>query len=207
MQISGKGGQLKKLVIVLALGFMMVPRAFSFSIITDSDLFYSFFEKPLTIIEFTELKDGTSYDYVQNGSIANRWIISEPECLMSGKGDIHLADRDGRILVRPNAFSDNWSFRVYNISGQESFCEAITWFNQGISSGKLKMTVAAPAGRAAPFVLYTNKGFMGVVPDNPRESVFIFDNFSVVFSFETEFLRTPTTLNSKDAFFAGIKLY
>ena len=95
---------MKKLIIVLALGFIAVPRAFSFSIITDSDLFYSFFEKPLTIIEFTELKDGTSYDYVQNGSIANRWIISEPECLMPGKGDIHLAGRDGRILVRPNAF-------------------------------------------------------------------------------------------------------
>ena len=66
------------------------------------------------------------------------------------------------------------------------------------------MTVVAPSGKSAPFVLYTNKGFMGVVPDNPRETVFIFDNFSVVFSFETEFLRTPTTLNSKETFMAGI---
>lgn len=195
---------MKKLVIVLLLDFMMVAPAFSFSIISDSDLFYSFFEKPMTIIEFTNLKDGTSYDSVQYRNTPNSLIRPEPGCLRFGIGDIQFAGNDGRISVIPNAFSDDWSFKAAGFSGEESICEAITWFNQGISSGKLKMTVVAPAGKSGPFVMYTNKGFMGVVPDNPRETVFIFDNFSVVFSFETEFLRTPTTLNSKDTFVAGI---
>jgi len=48
--------------------------------------------------------------------------------------------------------------------------------------------------------LFTNKGFMGVVPDNPQETVFIFDNFTAVFSFETAFLRPSTTLNTKASF-------
>ena len=40
------------------------------------------------------------------------------------------------------------------------------------------------------------KGFMGVVPDNHQETVFIFDNFSAVFSFETKFSRPSTILNT-----------
>ena len=195
---------MKKLVIVLSLVFMIVAPAFSFSIITDSNWFYSFFEKPMTVIEFTKLKDGTSYDYNRYGNIPSRLTITEPGCLLFGKSDIPSAGSDGRISVRSNAFSDVWSFKATDISGQKFFCDAITWFNHGISSGKLKMTVEAPHGKSAPFVLYTNKGFMGVVPDTPRETVFIFDNFSVVFSFETEFLRTPTTLNSKETFMAKI---
>ena len=202
--LSGKGDQLKKLVIILFLGFMMAPRAFSFSIISDSDLFYSFFEKPMTIIEFTTLKDGTSYDAVQYRNTPHRLLRSQPDCLIFGNSDIYFAGNAGRISVIPDAFSDDWSFKAAGIKAEESICEAIAWFNHGISSGNLKMTVVAPPGKSGPFVLYTNKGFKGVVPDNPQETVFIFENFSVVFSLETEFLRTPATLNSKDKFVAGI---
>ena len=204
IHLGGKGGQLKKTVFILLAGFMIVPRAFSFTIISDSDLFYSFFEKPMTIIEFAYLKDGTTLNSVRNRNSTSNLIRFEPECLLFGRNDIQFAGNAGRISVIPNAFSDDWFFKATGNKEGESICEAIAWFNQGISSGERKMTVIAPPGKSSPFVIYTNKGFKGVVPDNSQETVFIFEDVSVVFSFETEFQKTPTTLNSKDTFVAGI---
>ena len=43
---------------------------------------------------------------------------------------------------------------------------------------------------------------MGVVPDNPQETEFLFDNFSAVFSFETKFFRPSTTLSTTDSLIA-----
>jgi hypothetical protein len=83
-------------------------------------------------------------------------------------------------------------------------CEAVIWFNQGISAGDSVIAVASTTGKSQPFVLYTNKGFMGVVPDSSRETVFIFDNFSAVFSFETDFLRPSTTLNTTASLIAQL---
>jgi hypothetical protein len=78
----------------------------------------------------------------------------------------------------------------------------VIWFNQGISAGVSKITVAKSTGKSEPFVLYTNKGFMGVVPDNHQETLFIFDNFSAIFSFETKFSRSSTILNTSASLIA-----
>ena len=195
---------MKKLILILFISFMMVPRVFSYSIITDPDVFYSFFEKPLTTIEFTNLKDGTFYEKIQYRIKPDTAAVSEPQCSMIGKGDIHPAGSENSISVRSDAFSDDWSFSARDIKKPEISCEAVIWFNQGISAGDSKITVATSTGKSEPFVLYTNKGFMGVVPDNPQETVFIFDNFSEVFSFETKFLRPTTMLNSKASLIAQL---
>jgi len=195
---------LKKLVLILLISFMMVPRVFSYSIITDPDVFYSFFENPLTTIEFSKLKDGTSYEKIQYRIKPDTVAVSEPQCSMIGKGDIHSIGSENSISVRSDAFSDDWSFSARDIKKPEVSCEAVIWFNQGISAGDSKITVATSTGKSEPFVLYTNKGFMGVVPDNPQETVFIFDNFSAVFSFETKFLRPSTILNSKASLIAQL---
>jgi len=184
---------------------MMVPRVFSYSIITDSAVFYSFFEKPLTTIEFSELKDGSSYASVRYrikpGPLA---AGSEPRCNIVNKGDIHFTGNNNNISVRSDAFSDDWSFSAMDLKRPQVSCEAVLWFNQGISAGDSVMAVTSSTGKSEPFVLYTNKGFMGVVPDNPRETVFIFDNFSAVFSFETAFLRPSSTLNTTASLIAKI---
>ena len=173
----------------------MVPGVSSYSIITDPDVFYSFFEKPLTTIEFTKLKDGTSYEKIRYRIKPHTFTESQPQCSIIGKGDIHVTGSDNSISVRSDAFSDDWSFSARDLKRPDVSCEAVIWFNQGISAGDSNITVASSTGKSEPFVLYTNKGFMGVVPDNPQETVFIFDNFTAVFSFETEFLRPSTILD------------
>lgn len=198
---------MKKLALVLSMIFLMVPRGFSYSVITDPDLFYSFFEKPMTTIEFTELKDGTPYEIIRYRISPDKIFVSEPQCAILGSTDIHDTEDDSKISVRSDAFSDKWSFRATDLKRPEVPCEAVIWFDQGISAGNSKITVASSTGKSEPFVLYTNKGFIGVVPDNPQETIFIFDNFSAVFSFETEFLKPSTTLNTKDAFVARLDTF
>lgn len=185
---------------------MIVPRAFSFSIITDPDLFYSLFEKPLSTIEFTKLKNGTSYEKIKFGKNPNAFIVSNTECAIFGKGSIYYAGVENRISVRSDAFSDHWSFSTTDRDRPEITCNAVMWFSQGISAGASQITVASTTGKSEPFALYTNKGFMGVVPDNPAETRFVFDDFSAVFSFETNFLRPSTTLNSTRSLIAHLEI-
>lgn len=184
---------------------MMVPRVFSYSIITDPDVFYSFFEKPMTTIEFSKLKDGTSYENIRHRIKPDPPAGSEPRCSIFDNGDIHFTGSHNRISVRSDAFSDDWSFSAMDLNRPEVSCEAVIWFNQGISAGDSVIAVASSSGKSQPFALYTNKGFMGVVPDNPRETVFIFDNFSAVFSFETAFLRPASTLNATGSLIAQVR--
>jgi hypothetical protein len=195
---------LKKIVLIILISFMMVPGAFSYSIITDSAVFYSFFEKPMTTIEFSKLKDGTSYANIRYKIKPDPLAGSQPRCSFIGKGDIHFTGSNNNISVRSDAFSDDWSFSAMDLKRPQVSCEAVIWFNQGISAGDSKITVATSTGKSEPFVLYTNKGFMGVVPDNPRETVFTFDNFSAVFSFETAFLRPSSTLNTMGSLIAQV---
>jgi len=184
---------------------MIVPKVFSFSIITDPDVFYSFFEKPLTTIEFTKLKNGTSYEKIRYRNKPDTFVVPQPQCSIIGNGDIHGTGSNNSIAVRSDAFSDDWTFSARDIKRPEVSCEAVVWFNQGISAGDSKLAVASSTGKSEPFVLYTNKGFMGVVPDNPRETVFIFDNFTAVFSFETQFLRPSTTISTTTSLMAQLE--
>lgn len=204
--MSREGDCLKKIVLTILISFMMVPGAFSYSIITDPAVFYSFFEKPMTTIEFSKLKDGTSYETIRYRIKPEPLAGSEPRCIIIGNGDIHFTGSNHNISVRSDAFSDDWSFSAMDLKRPEVSCEAVIWFNQGISAGDSVVAVATSSGKSEPFVLYTNKGFMGVVPDNPRETVFIFDNFSAVFSFETAFLRPSSTLNTTASLIARVEV-
>jgi len=189
---------------VLLISLLLAPGVFAYSIITEPDVFYSFFSSPLTTIEFRELKDGTSYENIRYRIKPDTFNVAEPQCSIVGRGDLHFSGSDNRIPVRSDAFSDDWSFSAIDIKKPEISCEAVIWFNQGISAGISKMSVAAANGKSEPFALYTNKGFIGVVPDNPQETVFIFDNFSAVFSFETNFYRPPTQLSTTASLMARL---
>jgi hypothetical protein len=185
---------------------MIVPRAFSYSIITDPDLFYSLFEKPLSTIEFAKLKNGASYEKIKFANKPNTFIVSGAECTIIGKGSIYFTGVNNKVLVRSDAFSDHWSFSATDRNRPEITCNAVIWFSQGISAGASQITVASTTGKSEPFALYTNKGFMGVVPDNPAETRFVFDDFSAVFTFETNFLRPSTTLNSTRSLIAHLDI-
>ena len=187
---------MKRLVLIVSISLVFVPKAFSYSIISDPNLFYSFFEKPLSTIEFTKLKNGTSYENIQSGNKPDALIVPDTECALFSRSNVYFTGVENKTSVRSDAFSDEWSFSATDPKRPEVTCEAVLWFNEGISAGASQITVATTTGKSEPFVLYTNKGFMGVVPDNPRETKFVFDNFSAVFSFETKFLRSSTTLNS-----------
>mgnify|MGYP003565263386 CR=1 FL=1 len=191
---------MRKLVSALLLCLLPAQNAFSFSIITDSNLFYSFFAKPQKVIDFTKLKDGTSISQITHRRGLNSINKAPPDCLGIGRGD----ENRRRAAVLADAFSDDWSFTAADSDRSEEFCRAIIWFDQGISSGHEKIAVLAASGKSKPFVLYTNKGFLGIVPDNTKETVFIFDGFSVVFSFETDFVQASTVSDSEETYVAKL---
>ena len=197
---------MKQLAFILIASFMTVSRVFSYSIINDPELFYSFFEKPMTTIEFSKLKDGTAYENIRFRIVPDAFAGPQPQCTIVGNGDLHFTETHHSIAVRSDAFSDDWSFSAMDLQRPDISCDAVIWFNQGISAGDSVIAVSSSTGKSEPFVLYTNKGFMGVVPDNPRETVFIFDNFSAVFSFETNFLRPTTTLNTTGSMIAQFEV-
>lgn len=193
-----RGLNLRKLVSALLLCLLMAQNAFSYSIITDSNLFYSFFAKPQKVIDFTKLKDGTSISQISNRRGLNIVLKAPPDCLATDRGD--KSPRSKAVLS--NAFSDDWSFTAADSDRSDEFCRAILWFDQGISSGHKMIAVLAASGKSKPFVLYTNKGFLGIVPDNSKETVFVFSRFSVVFSFETDFLQASTVSDSEEIYVA-----
>jgi hypothetical protein len=67
--------------------------------------------------------------------------------------------------------------------------------------------VSTNIGPSQPFAMYTNKGFMGIIPDTPQETLFLFENLHFIFSFETEFLKTAPVSESKASFFARIEIF
>jgi len=193
---------LKKLVLSLFVGLLQTQSVFAYTMITDPSVFYSFFEKPKKVIEFRELRDGTSYDNISHRLKPNAFYAAEPNCLIVGTGEDDPAGGLEALAVRPNAFSKSWSFMGADPKKPNSFCRVVIWFDQGISTGNYNVTVAVTNGQSQPFVLFTNRGFMGILPDTAEETLFIFDNLHLVFSFETEFSMTTPVSESEALFWA-----
>ena len=55
---------MKKVTLILLINLALASNVFSYSVITDPNVFYAFFEKPAKVIDFAELKDGTSYNNI-----------------------------------------------------------------------------------------------------------------------------------------------
>jgi hypothetical protein len=179
--------KLMKFSLVLTMGLLFASNSLAYTVITDPHAFYSLFEKPKKTIEFTELKDGTALYSIPAGFRPNTFYGDKPNCLIIGTGDSSLTGGYEELAVRPNAFSNAWSFMVSDPKKPGSFCETVIWFDQGISAGTYKMTVVAATGRSQPFAMLTNKGFIGILPDSPQETLFILDDISFISIFETEF--------------------
>ena len=189
---------MKKVALIIFINIVLASNVFSYAVITDPDVFYAFFEKPARIIDFTELKDGTSYHNIPAIFEPDSWTVSEPGC-------INNRTEDKRALtVWPNAFSNDWFFQGSDPLKNNHFCDAIIWFDQGISTGEFSMAVSTNTGRSQPFAMYTNKGFMGIIPDTPKETLFIFENLHFVFSFETDFSKAAPVSESKASYLAQI---
>jgi hypothetical protein len=188
----------KKVTLTILINFAVASNVFAYTAITDPNVFYSFFEKPANIIDFAELKDGTSYDNITGRAEMDIPEASEPNCINNRAGDLNT------LTVRSSAFSNTWSFQGVEPVQAQSFCDVILWFDQGISTGDYNLAVSTKAGRSKPFAIYTNKGFMGIIPDTPQETLFIFENLHFIFSFETEFSKTAPVSESEASFLAQI---
>ena len=187
---------MKKVVLVMILSLLPVPGTYAFTIITDPNVFYSFFEKPKTTIEFSQLRDGTTFSNIPDGLEPITSYAVKPACaFMRAENKTH-ANGSKSLAVRPNAFSSAWFFKVKNPENPDSYCDAVLWSDQGLSIANNSFTVVAASGQSQPFVLYTNKGFIGILPDDPQETIFILDRCTQVFIFETEFSRTASVLES-----------
>jgi hypothetical protein len=190
----------KKVTLIILINFVLASNVFSYAVITNPNVFYTFFEKPAKVIDFTKLKDGTSYNNIPGRFEPGTFKVSEPDCINNHAGDLNA------LTVWPSAFSNAWSFLGADPVQAHSFCDAILWFDQGISTGDCSMAVSANAGRSQPFAIYTNKGFMGIIPDTPQETLFIFENLHFIFSFETEFSKAAPVSESKASFLAQIEI-
>ncbi len=191
---------MKKVTLILLINFVLVSNVFSYTVITDPNVFYVFFEKPAKVIDFTELKDGTSYSNISGRVEPDTFKVSEPDCRDTRAGDLKA------LTVGPGAFSNAWFFQGTDPVQVHSFCDTILWFDQGISTGDYSMAVSTNAERSQPFAMYTNKGFMGIIPDTPQETLFIFEDLHFIFSFETEFSNTAPVSESKVSFLAQIEI-
>ncbi len=191
---------MKKVTLILLINFVLASNVFSYTVITDPNVFYAFFEKPAKVIDFAELKDGTSYNNISGKFEPDSFKVSEPGCINDRAGDFKA------LTVGPSAFSNTWSFQGADPVQTHSFCDSILWFDQGISTGDNSMAVSANAGPSQPFAMYTNRGFMGIIPDSSQETLFIFENLHFIFSFETEFSKTAPVSESKISFLAQIEI-
>jgi hypothetical protein len=178
---------LKKLTFILIAGFIYIPNVSAFTIIKDPNVFYSYFDHPKKTIEFTQLRDGTALSSIPTVFRPNTFYGDQPDCLIIGTGDSRLTGGFEELAVRPDAFSNAWSFMVSDPKKPGSFCETVIWFDQGISAGGYKMTIVATSGQSQPFALLTNKGFIGILPDSPRETLFVLEDISFITIFETEY--------------------
>jgi hypothetical protein len=190
----------KKVTLIILINFALASNVFSYAVITDPNVFYAFFEKPAKVIDFTKLKDGTSYNNIPGRFEPDTFKVSEPDCINNHAGDLKA------LTVWPSAFSNTWSFLGADPVQAHSFGDAILWFDQGISTGDCNMAVSTNTERSQPFAIYTNKGFMGIIPDTPQETLFIFENLHFIFSFETEFSKTAPVSESKTSILAQIEI-
>ena len=191
---------MKKVTLILLINFALASNVFSYSVITDPNVFYAFFEKPAKVIDFTELKDGTAYKSIPGRLEPDTSKGTDPDCITNQPEGIKA------LTVWSNAFSNTWSFRGSDPVHTRSLRDAILWFDQGITTGDCSMAVSTNAERSQPFAMYTNKGFMGIIPDTPQETLFIFENLHFIFSFETEFSKTAPVSESKTSFLARIEI-
>ena len=191
---------MKKVTLIILVNFALASNVFSYTVITDPSVFYAFFENPAKVIDFTELKDGTSYNNIPGRFEPDTFKASEPDCINN-----HAEDSKA-LTVWPSAFSNTWSFLGADPVQAHSFGDAILWFDQGISTGDCNVAVSTNTERSQPFAIYTNKGFMGIIPDTPQETLFIFENLHFIFSFETEFSKTAPVSESKASFYAQIEI-
>jgi hypothetical protein len=183
---------LKKLALAILISMLMTPMAYSAIIITDPDVFYSMFDYPDTTIDFLKLKDGTSFSNIPNGYKANTSYLDNPDNLI-----IHTGESDGVggfnfIAVRPHAFSDDWSFERAHPTDSKNNREAVVWFGQGITTGSFELIISSTTPQSKPFVIYTEKGFIGIVPSSPLETRFVFDGFHIIYSLETGFSQVDS---------------
>ncbi len=190
---------MKKSILIIFINFVLASNVFSYTVITDPSVFYTFFENPAKVLDFTELKDGTSYTNIQDRSGPDQIKASETDCINHRPEDLNA------MTVGPGAFSNAWSFLGSDPKQTHSFCDSILWFDQGISTGDLSLAVSTNAGRSQPFAMYTNKGFMGIIPDTPEETLFIFENLHFIFSFEAEFSKTAPVSESKAELLAHLE--
>ena len=191
---------MKKVTFIILINFVLASNVFSYTVITDPNVFYTFFEKPAKIIDFSELKDGSSYRSLPGRFERDTFETSESDCINTHAEDLKA------LKVGPSAFSNAWSFLGAEPVQAHAFCDEILWFDQGISTGDYSLTVSTNTGRSQPFAMYTNKGFMGIIPDTPQETLFIFENLHFIFSFETEFSKADPVSESKASLIAQIEI-
>ena len=178
---------MKKLALALLISIFMTPVAFSAMVITDPDLFYAMFEHPATTIDFLKLKDGTSFSDTPDVYKSNTSYLENPDNLIVYTGESDGAGGFNLIAVRPNAFSEDWSFERVDPTDSKNIRETVVWFGQGITTGSFEMIVSSTTPESKPFVIYTEKGFVGIVPSSPLETRFIFEDLHIIFSLETGF--------------------
>jgi hypothetical protein len=183
---------MKKLALTLLISILMTPIAFSATVITDPNVFYSMFDHPDTTIDFSKLKDGISFGNIPAGYNSNTSYLDNPDDLIVYTGESDGAGGFKFIAVRPHAFSDDWSFKRVDPTDSKNTSEAVVWFGQGITAGSFEMIVYSTTPQSKPFVIYTEKGFIGIVPSSPLETRFIFEDLHIIFSLETGFSQVDS---------------
>ena len=101
------------------------PAAALSSVISSAD-FFSLYENPSTTIDFSTLKDGTTYEQAATASSGT----NEP---LTGESVTPGAFGSTGYLVRDWAWSDDFSVRSKRTANGGGVVEAVYWYSGGIA--------------------------------------------------------------------------
>ena len=133
-----------------------------------------------------------AFSNIPDGYKSNTSYLDNPDDLIIYTGESDGAGGFDLIAVRPHAFSDDWSFERAHKNNSKNIRDTVVWFGQGITTGSFEMVVSSTTPQSKPFVIYTEKGFIGIVPSSPLETRFIFEDLHIIFSLETGFSQVDS---------------
>jgi hypothetical protein len=143
-----------------AILFLFAHSAGAYQVISDRAIFYSMFEKPASVLDFTALKDGTVF--------RTDGYLNSPLITTTGGSPFSAS-------VREEGWADGL---LIGSSYQGCGCawSATNWFGDYIAPAGFTYynNIYVNTGRQSmPIAVETSSGFLGYVPDNISDSYYL----------------------------------
>lgn len=147
--------------VALASALSIATSAGAMLITTDEAWFDAHYTSPTQTVNFTMLRDGTTFD---NAFYSNSFYIRQANGGASGKS----------YVLRPEAWSGYFNIASTGNCGQLSGVDATTWTGPGLiaPTGCTGLYIEFLASNG-PIALTTSAGFVGLIPESIADSYYM----------------------------------